>query len=110
MSSVNMDFLISSIPVLMVLNFFSYCSSPVLSTMLNRNDSVKHSFHILNFRENSFNISLSMIFDMASQVVLVVGDVRDVGFICGSERSPRGGHGTPLQYSCFENSMGRGAW
>ena len=27
-----------------------------------------------------------------------------------SERSPGGGHGSPLQYSCLENSMARGAW
>jgi len=95
MSSINKEFLISSIPVLMVLIVFSYCSSPVLSTMLNRNGRVKHSFHILNFRGKVFNISLSMIFDMASQVVLVVGDARDVGSVCGSGRSPGGGHGPP---------------
>ena len=28
----------------------------------------------------------------------------------GSGRSPRGGHGNPLQYSCLENSMDRGPW
>ena len=38
------------------------------------------------------------------------GDIRDVGLIPGSERSPGGGPGNPLQYSCWENSMGRGAW
>ena len=31
------------------------------------------------------------------------GDIRDVGSIPGSGRSPRGGHGNPLQYSCLEN-------
>ena len=30
--------------------------------------------------------------------------------ISESERSPGGGHGNPLQYSCLENSMDRGAW
>ena len=30
--------------------------------------------------------------------------------IPGSGRSPGGGHGNPLQYSCLENSMDRGAW
>ena len=34
----------------------------------------------------------------------------DVGWIPGSGRSPGGGHGTPLQYSCLENPMDRGAW
>ena len=38
------------------------------------------------------------------------GDVRDVGSIPGSGRSPRGGHGNLLQYSCLENLMDRGAW
>ena len=38
------------------------------------------------------------------------GDVRDTGSIPGSGRPPRGGHGNPLQYSCLENPMDRGAW
>ena len=33
----------------------------------------------------------------------------DTGLIPGSGRSPGGGHGNPLQYSCLENSMDRGA-
>ena len=38
------------------------------------------------------------------------GDVRDMGSIPGSERSPGGGHGNLLQYSCLENPMDRGPW
>ena len=34
----------------------------------------------------------------------------DTGSIPGWGRSPRGGHGNPLQYSCLENPMDRGAW
>ena len=34
----------------------------------------------------------------------------DLGLIPGLGRSPGGGHGNPLQYSCLENSMDRGAW
>ena len=52
----------------------------------------------------------------ASQVALVVkntpanaGDIRDVGLILESGRSPGEGHGNPLQYSSLENPMGRGA-
>ena len=37
------------------------------------------------------------------------GDIRDAGSIPGSGRAPEGGHANPLQYSCLENSMGRGA-
>ena len=53
----------------------------------------------------------------ASQVALVVknspasaGDARDSGSIPGSGRSSGGGPGNPLQYSCLENPMDRGAW
>ena len=38
------------------------------------------------------------------------GDLRDAGLIPGSRRSPGGGHGKSLQYSCLENPMDRGAW
>jgi len=38
------------------------------------------------------------------------GDSRDVGLIPGSGRAPGEGNGNPLQYSCLENSMDRGAW
>ena len=39
-----------------------------------------------------------------------VRDVRDAGSIPGSGRSPGGRHGNPLQCSCLENTMDRGAW
>ena len=52
-----------------------------------------------------------------SQVALVVknlpanaGDVRGTCSIPGFGRSPGGGHGNPLQYSCLENPMDKGAW
>ena len=38
------------------------------------------------------------------------GDIRDAGLVPGSGRSPGGGNGNPLQYSCRENLMDRGAW
>ena len=38
------------------------------------------------------------------------GDIRHVGLIPGLGRSPGGGHGNPLQDSCLENPMDRGAW
>ena len=38
------------------------------------------------------------------------GDTRDVGSIPGLGRSPGGGYGNPLQYSCLENPTDRGAW
>ena len=38
------------------------------------------------------------------------GDVRDEGSIPCPGRLPGGGYGSPLQYSCLENPMDRGAW
>ena len=38
------------------------------------------------------------------------GDVRDTGSIPGSGRSPGVGNCNPLQYSCLENPLDRGAW
>ena len=37
------------------------------------------------------------------------GDITDTGSVPGSERSPGGGHGNPLQHSCLGNPMDRGA-
>ena len=52
-----------------------------------------------------------------NQVVLVVknlpanaGNLRDMGSILGSGRSPGGGHSNQLQHSCLENPMDSGAW
>ena len=39
-----------------------------------------------------------------------VGDIKDVGSIPRLRISPGRGHGNPLQYSCLENPMDRGAW
>ena len=38
------------------------------------------------------------------------GDPGDPGSISDSGRSPGGGHGNALQYSCLENPMDRGSW
>ena len=63
-----------------------------------------------------FNFQLPVLFQGASQAALLVknlpasaGDVRDASSIPGWGRSPGGGHGNPLQYSCLENSMCGGA-
>ena len=37
------------------------------------------------------------------------GGIRQMGSILGSGRFPEGGHAKPLQYSCLENPMNRGA-
>ena len=67
--------------------------------------------------DNYRTIGADSIRARASQVVLVVknppadaGGVRDVGSVPGLGRSLEGRHGNPLQYSCLENPMDRGAW
>ena len=80
-----------------------------------------HWYHLGSPREKSRWVGLfpetgRVVFDRhygssgAPQVALVVksppanaGDIRDVGLIPGSERSPGGGHGSPLKYPCLEN-------
>ena len=47
---------------------------------------------------------------MVKNLLANAEDIRDVGLIPGSGRSPGGGHGNPLKYSCLENPMDRGAW
>ena len=55
-----------------------------------------------------------LLLSWASQVVLVVknppANAGGDGLIPGSGRSPGGGNGNPLQYSCLENPVDRGAW
>ena len=47
---------------------------------------------------------------MVKNLSASAGDLRDVGLIPGLGRSPGGGHGNPLQNSCLENLIERGAW
>ena len=75
------------------------------------------SYHLpllKKFPEKGFR---TMAFLWASQVALVVknltanaGDIGDSSSTSVLGRSPGGGHGNPLQYSCLENPMDRGAW
>ena len=69
------------------------------------------------FRSVEIQISIICVSSWASQVTVVVktppanaGDRRDAGLSPGLGRSPGGGHGKPLQYSCLENPMDRRAW
>ena len=47
---------------------------------------------------------------MVKNLPASAGDVRDVGSVPGSGRSPGGGRGSVFQYSCLENPRDRGAW
>ena len=46
---------------------------------------------------------------MGKRLPARAGDVREAGSVSGSGRSPGGGNGSPLKYSCLENPMDRGA-
>ena len=82
-------------------------------------DVHKHQGRSISLFMHHFEIRIyvKLVSVWTSQVALVVKnpptnarDVRDSGSIPGWGRSPGGGHGNPLQYSCLENPMDRGAW
>ena len=71
------------------------------------------TFHFTIKAQLQFLLPLQMDFPGSSVVKnppASAGDARYAGLICALGRSPRGGHGNPLQYSCLENPMNRGAW
>ena len=75
------------------------------------------SSNTLCSQKSTCNLQLALLLYRAFQVALVVKnlpantqDERDVGSIPGLERVPGEGHGNQLQYSCLENSKGRGVW
>ena len=55
-------------------------------------------------------ITLVSITSLIAQRVKCLHTMRDPDSNPGSGRSPGEGNGNPLQYSCLENPMGRGAW
>ena len=72
------------------------------------------SFHVYSFTCCSYLLNLRYLRGFPCGTVVKnlpadLGDTRDTGWIFGSGRSPREGNGNLFQYSCLENSMGRGA-
>ena len=47
---------------------------------------------------------------MVKNLPAIAEDARDMSSIPGSGRSPGVGNGSPLQYSCLENPVDKGAW
>ena len=80
--------------------------------------NVNERMEVDNIYYTTFNVCNTCIrLYWASQLALVVknpalnsGGIRDMGLIPGLGRCPRRGHDNPLQHSCLENSMDRGAW
>ena len=56
------------------------------------------------------NMNYSVVVLVGRNTPVSAGDLRDTGSIPGLGGSRGGGHGNPLQYSCLENPMDRGAW
>ena len=80
-------------------------------------ESANPKLHGRKFYIPDFQVSLELYIWGASQVALVVknqaasaGDIRNLGSIPGFGRSLGEGNGNPLQPSCLENPMDRGAW
>ena len=74
-----------------------------------QNEDAPNVLYIANKRYHLFNIlfQINMTFLVVTNLSASAGDT---GLTPGSGRSPGGGNGNPLQYSCLENCMDRGAW
>ena len=85
-----------------------------ISPKMNRNPRSGGRGHLSNPEVEYHLFGMDSYLVWVSQVALVVKnppanarDGRDIGSIPGSQRSPGGGNGNPLQYSCPENPMDR---
>ena len=70
--------------------------------------SMDHLYQFYNHKRESYLWS-SQVAPVVKSLLANAGDVRDVGLIRGLGRSPGEGNGNPLQHSCLENPMDRGA-
>ena len=66
--------------------------------------------HLPLHYENKYKVNLFMGFPGSSDSKESASKTGDLGLISGLGRSPGERHGNPLQYSCLENTMDRGAW
>ena len=64
----------------------------------------------ISWRRDRITTPVFLVFPGGSDGRESVRNEGDLGLIPVLGRSPRGGHGNPLQYSCLENPMDRGAW
>ena len=82
------------------------------STWSSKAQSNKKSLHIMKTTANIYCVIIVYWASLVVQQLSICyeGDAGDARLIPGSERSPGGGYGNPLQYYCLENSMDRGAW
>ena len=64
-------------------------------------------FEVIFYNTNDFSLLTSLV---AQMVKNLPANAVDSGLIPGLGKDPGEGNGNPLQYSCLENSMNRGAW
>ena len=69
--------------------------------------NIYHMYHICHILYEHIGFSGG---SDGKECVCNSGEARNTGLIPGSGRSPGEGNGYPLQYSCLENSVDRGAW
>ena len=83
-------------------------------TMLDSNDdsNLTALVSILSGKIKSLQLStmLPLVALKVKSSCASAGDIRDLGSVPGSERSPGGRHGKLLQYSCLENPIDRRVW
>ena len=77
--------------------------------MVTKRDKIGEEIN-LEFVISRYILQASQVASVVKNLPVNAEDVRDVSSIPGLGRSPAGGNGNPLQYSCLENSKERGAW
>jgi len=74
------------------------------SGLENSKDSTVHG--VVKTERLSLSLWIVQVVQVVKNPPTITGDVRDVGSVSGLGRSPEGGHGNPLQYSCLEEESG----
>ena len=90
-------------------SFKSICFTSLIKTL---NNFIYHWFLLFS---DVLKIEVSLIYVLplwlsGKECACNAGVAGDIGSIPWSRRSPGGGNGNPLQYSCLRNPMDRGAW
>ena len=86
---------------------------------ISKRQSLKSSNTVIPLKYNNYHLTIAKSTVHVQTLTVVSGsshgrefacNTRDLGSVPGLGRSPGEGNGKPLQYSCLENSMERGAW
>jgi len=88
-------------PAQVTLSYLDFCSSLITDLP---------PYHLPFSSVISLQYGASHVASVVKNKPANAGDVRHLGLTPGLGRSSGEGHGNPLQYSCLENSMARGAW